>query len=68
MIKRRISPPRNAVKPGGDDFDMPAHRAASLRVEVAENSPRQADEIAPQERALLLRGRRPHRGFYQEAL
>jgi hypothetical protein len=47
---------------------MPAHRAASLRVEVAENSPREADEIAPQERALLLRGRRPHRGFYQEAL
>jgi hypothetical protein len=42
---------------GGDDFDMPAHREAGARVELAETELREADEIAPQQRAVLVRGR-----------
>jgi hypothetical protein len=39
----------------GDDFDMPAHREAGARVELAETPLREADEIAPQQRAVLVR-------------
>jgi len=37
----------------GDDFDVPAHRKAGPRVQVAETALRKADEIAPQQPAVL---------------
>jgi hypothetical protein len=49
---------------GGDDFDMPAHRKAGARVQLAETALRKADKIAPQQRAVFVWGGRHDRGFH----
>jgi hypothetical protein len=51
----------------GDDFDMPAHREAGSRVQLAEAALREADEIAPQQGAVLVQRRHQRSGDHAPA-
>src|SRR5260370_22235793 len=43
----------------GDDFDVPPHRKPRPGAQLAETALRKADQIAPQQRLVLVWGERP---------
>jgi len=48
----------------GDDLDVPAHRKARPRVQLAEAALRKADKIPPRQRAVLVEAQRFGRSFH----
>jgi len=48
----------------GDDLDVPAHRKARPRVQLAEAALRKADKIAPQQRAVFVEAQRFRGSFH----